>query len=354
MVCCMKKKELVATILSEHFAGSKNFVDFVGNVGSAYAPSNIALCKYWGKDDEELNIPKTNSLSISLGNKGAFTEIKIINSKQDKVELNNEIVSRESDFYSRLINFLDLFRPNNDFRFSVKTKVNIPVAAGVASSACGFAACVLALNDLFKWNLSEDRLSILARIGSGSASRSIWHGFVEWQNNLDTVGLNEHLGFRSFAKKLDIEWPDLRVGLMLLDKNKKKISSKVAMKQSVDTSPFYKLWPHEVEKSIQLIKKALFNKDFISLGETAEQNSIAMHAIMHTTKPSIVYANSKTIELMHKIWELRGKENLNVYFTQDAGPNLKLLFLESDTKKVLKHFPYIEIVEPFSSNGINE
>ena len=141
-------------------------LNLLNKKSSAYAPSNIALCKYWGKRNIELNLPVTSSLSLSLGNKGATTSVGLYvgDNEQDKVILNNEEVNFNSVFYIRLKKFLDLFRLDNNFYFKIDTKLNIPYAAGLASSACGFAALVLALNKFFGWNLSLKDLSILARL----------------------------------------------------------------------------------------------------------------------------------------------------------------------------------------------
>lgn len=335
----MITNKIVANILA-----AKN-LNNIKNKGMAAASSNIALAKYWGKRNNNINLPHTGSLSISLGTKGAETTIELLDSNIDKVILNGQIVARDSNFYRRITGFLDLFRValNKQYAFLVTTKINIPVAAGVASSACGFAALTLALNDLFDLKLNDLDLSILARLGSGSASRSIFNGFVEWHR-----GVDDELGMDSYAEKLDSTWPDLRVGLLLFEIAPKEISSRVAMHNSVLTSPFYKVWPQEVENAIKNIKIAIKNKDFDLLGQTAETNSICMHALMQTSTPPTLYSKSETINCMHKIWSLRAQQKLNIYFTQDAGPNLKLLFLKDDEQKVKELFEDVEIVIPFS------
>lgn len=336
----MKKSKVI-----DYFITNKNINTKVkpNSKGEAFAPSNIALVKYWGKRDLELNTPNTNSLSISLQDKGATTAIEVINSDADIVYLNNNLVDYSSDFYKRIIRFLDLFRFSENYRYQIKTTTNIPVAAGVASSACGFAALVLALDNLFGWELSRQELSILARIGSGSASRSVYNGFVEWEQ-----GEDNDLGLDSIAKQLDYTWNELRIGLIYVDKSKKKISSRDAMLSSVKTSPFYKTWPEIVSKDIQDIKQAIGDKDFYSLGQIAEQNAISMHALMQTSIPPVMYSTEDTIKNMQKVWYLREYDKVQVYFTQDAGPNLKLLFLDKDIKTIEANFPGLTIINPFN------
>ena len=120
--------------------------------GSAFAPSNIALCKYWGKRDAELNLPVNSSLSISLGHLGTETLVSRTPGT-DQIILNEKELAPDSAFANRLKRFLDLFRPQPDFYFKVLTKNNFPTAAGLASSASGYAALVRALDAFFRWPL---------------------------------------------------------------------------------------------------------------------------------------------------------------------------------------------------------
>lgn len=327
----MKKSDVVKTIVTHYNLKAE---------GHAFAPANIALCKYWGKRNTELNLPVTSSLSVGLGKKGSTTKIKMIEKSQDVIYLNDVECDPHSPFVMRLISFLNLFRTNNNFRFEIHTFSNIPIAAGLASSASGFASLVLALNQLFDWQLSTKDLSILARLGSGSACRSIWPGFVEWQ-----VGELQN-GFDSFGVLLPFAWPEFKIGLLMVDAQQKPISSRAAMQRTVETSLFYKLWPDEVAKDLSALKEAIFKLDFTLLGQTAESNALAMHAMMLTSMPAISYFLPETIELIHRIWNLR-QSGLPIYFTQDAGPNLKLLFLEKDKNYIQKEFPQIEVVDPF-------
>ncbi|NCX93179.1 MAG: diphosphomevalonate decarboxylase, partial [Gammaproteobacteria bacterium] len=158
--------------------------------GSAFAPANIALVKYWGKRDEALNLPLTDSLSLSLKTHGTTTRIRIIEESQDRFFLNGARVPPESDFYRRTHEFLNLFRHQENFE--MHTESNIPIAAGLASSASGFAALVLALDDLCGWQLPKEKLSVLARLGSGSACRSFWPHWVKWQKGERDDGLDSH------------------------------------------------------------------------------------------------------------------------------------------------------------------
>lgn len=331
----MRKSDVISAILAER----KDLMPRHQS-SKSYAPSNIALCKYWGKRDQELNLPVTSSLSISLGNKGATTELSVHSGALDVAYLNDHQIDWITPFGKRLLAFLDLFRVNRDLHFSVNIHTNIPIGAGLASSACGFASLISALNLLFGWELKDQELSILARLGSGSASRSLWQGFVEWHAGIKTDGMD------SYAESIADEWPELRIGLLVLNEREKSISSRDAMQRTVTTSALYSAWPSKVSRDLSALKQAINLKDFPLFGKTAESNAMTMHATMISAWPTICYFLPETITAMHKIWELR-QEGLNLFFTQDAGPNLKLIFLEKDKNSVVSEFPDMEVIEPF-------
>lgn len=301
--------------------------------GSAFAPTNIAVCKYWGKRDTFLNLPTHSSLSITLPTKGTHTVIRLCES--ETYTLNDE--RQDSSFGKRVKGFLELF----PFRetFSIESFNTVPLAAGVASSASGFAALVLALDDLYAWHLSRQELSILARIGSGSACRSLWNGFVEWQEGERADGMDSH------GVPLEIPWSDLRVGLLLLDTHPKAVSSRNAM-EATKKSPFYEKWPKIAEHDLSALKEAIAQQDFQTFGQVSESNALSMHALMLSARPAISYFIPQTWEMIEKIWRYR-QQGLDLYFTQDAGPNLKLLFLEKDQESVENLFPEAEILRPF-------
>lgn len=308
----------------------------------AFAASNIALSKYWGKRDIELNLPVTSSLSISMSHLGACSKISLTENYSDQIFLNDNVMDHNTIFYKRLVEFLDLFRPNVDTRFLIQTNSNIPVGAGLASSACGFAATIKALDGLFAWGLSPVQQSILARLGSGSACRSIYDGFVLWQAGESSDGLD------SYATRLDYEWPEFRIGILLVDSRQKSITSRDAMQSTVETCPFYKLWPELVAQAITHTEQSLKHKDFWLLGATAEANALAMHSLMLSTTPPIIYSQAATLDYMQIVWRARA-EGLAVFFTQDAGPNLKLLFLQKDEAKIKELFGAVEVVAPFAT-----
>ena len=307
--------------------------------GCAFAPSNIALCKYWGKRNRELNLPVTSSLSVSLNDKGAKAEISISPTNKHILTINGHLVDLELTYAKQLFRFLEEFSFLNT-KYDLHLNCNIPPATGLASSACIYAAIVKAMDNLFEWQLDRKSLSILARLGSGSACRSIFNGFVEWHCGTDPAGMD------SYAEPLLENWPELCIGLYITDIKPKIISSREGMKRTVTTSILYSAWSEKVNHDLTQLKKAISLKNFSLLGKTSESNALAMHATMLAAWPPLLYSSSETIEVIKKVWVLR-RTGVQIYFTQDAGPNIKLLFLETDKEKVQQYFPEIDVIFPF-------
>ncbi len=159
---------------------------------TAFAPSNIALCKYWGKRNDELNLPNNGSLSISLANLGTTTVLALSTDGKDRVWLNGQLLDNQQQFVQKVIAFINLFRGNNNIPVHVHTTNSIATSAGLASSASGFGALMMAVNDFFNLELSLKLQSVFARMGSGSACRSFYHGFVEWHKGEKTNGMDSY------------------------------------------------------------------------------------------------------------------------------------------------------------------
>ena len=309
-------------------------------LGFGEAPVNIALSKYWGKRDVELNLPTNSSLSISLPGLGTKTYIEKNKLTEDIITLNKQLLSKESPFAKRLSLFLNYFRASPTQFFNITTENSVPTAAGLASSASGYAALVLALNDCFEWNLPDPKLSLLARLGSGSASRSLYKGFAIWHKGTANNGLD------SYAEPIKTSWAEFCVGLVEVDISEKKMGSTQGMQNTVETCELYSAWPQKAEQDLLKIKQAIEQKNFKLLGKTAENNALSMHATMIATWPPILYWQAASVTAMQQVWQLRDK-GIEIYFTMDAGPNLKLLFLASDIIEIKKMFGEISIIQPF-------
>ncbi len=317
--------------------------------GKARAYTNIALIKYWGKSNDELIIPMNSSLSLTLDALYTDTEIEFKDDlKEDIFILDNEEQSGNS--LKRVSDFLELFRSkaNIHSKAIIKSTNHVPTAAGLASSASGFAALSAAANIATGLNLDSHELSKMARLGSGSATRSIYGGFVEWQKGYDDNS--------SYAIPIDnADW-DIGMVIVIINNNKKEIASRTGMKLTVDTSPFYDGWVKSSEEDLKNIKLAIKNKDFIKMGEITESNSLKMHGTMLGANPPILYWEPETIMVMDIVKELR-KNNIPCYFTMDAGPNVKILCKLSQTdiikERLKKIFSEDRIIISGPGPGIN-
>ena len=293
---------------------------------TARAYTNIALIKYWGKKNKQLKLPYTNSLSLTLDRFYTDTKATIIDSDKDVVYLTNQLLDDTQN--KRILNYLETIRNFYSFtdHFQIDTVNHVPTSAGFASSASGFAALAASINETKQLDLSRQELSILARNGSGSASRSIYGGFVEWQAGHD----NES----SFAVPID-ETPEIDLALLsvVINKHSKKISSTVGMENSVKSSPFYPNWVTLVSSEIKEIKQAIAQKDLQKIGEISEHNAMSMHALTLSADPSFTYFAPETIRIIQLIQELRRK-GLFAYATIDAGPNVKIICTKESIPKV--------------------
>lgn len=301
--------------------------------GARYrAHTNIALIKYWGKRNEALFLPETSSLSLTLD--AFYTDTQVIFSKdlkEDTFYLNGQLQSKEE--IAKVSRFVDLFRQkaNTALPVQVESYNYVPTAAGLASSASAFAALSMACNDALELNMEAQELSTYARRGSGSATRSLFGGFVEW-----------HRGFEdnsdsSYAEHFDAADWDIAMLVVTVNQEEKSLSSREGMELTRQTSPFYKLWPEEVEKDLEMIKEAILRQDFETMGEVAEHNAMKMHATMIAANPSFTYWQPASLEVMEHVRHLR-KEGLSCYFTMDAGPNIKILCRQSQAELIRDYF----------------
>src|SRR5690625_311208 len=317
---------------------------------TARANSNIALIKYWGKRNEEIILPTNNSLSVTLD--GLYTETTVEFDEQltkDQITLNNEVVTGVP--YERVTKFLNLFRTytgKEDLYAKIDSVNHVPTAAGFASSASGFAALAAATAEALQLDLSDTQLSKFTRQGSGSACRSIYGGFVEWEKG------EKEDGSDSYAVQIapQSHW-DLRVAAVVLTAQEKDVSSRDGMKLTVDTSVFYDGWLKSIPKDLQEIKAGINARDFEKVGSIAEANCLRMHATTLGAYPPFTYWQDSTLTVMQRVQQLR-KEQVPAYFTIDAGPNVKVLYLPEDEEKVLQAMQEIDAVTDVIVSKVGE
>ena len=281
---------------------------------AARAHVNIALAKYWGKADVKLNLPAVPSLSATI--EGLFTETTVTFSPElvaDSLVIDGQ-AARPGEL-ERASRFLDLVRADagSELQAAVVSQNSFPRSAGLASSASAFAALVLAAFEALGAQRSTSHLSALARLGSGSAARSVFGGYVEMETG-DTT--------ETAAKELvGADWMPLSVVVAVVSGAEKSVSSTEGMLSCQRTSPFYPSWLETAQTSFLEIREALVARAFDRLARATEQNCLAMHALALTAVPPMVYWKPTTLKVIEVIRALQSR-GTPVFFTIDAGPNV--------------------------------
>jgi len=294
---------------------------------TALAGTNIALVKYWGKRGGTLNLPAAGSLSLTLRELDTRTTVRFGGAPEasrsaaarDRVVLNGQEADEKTR--RRVGAFLDLVRARArlDEPAEVVTENSVPTAAGLASSASGFAALALAASRAAGLSLPPDELSALARQGSGSAARSIFGGFVEMRPGVKEDGSDAH----AIPLLSEDAWP-LRMVVAVTSEGPKAIGSTEAMQRTAATSPYYRGWIDSVDGDLRDARAAIAERDLPRLGAVAERSALRMHACALAADPAILYWSAATMAAMHTVRDLRAR-GIAAFFTIDAGPHVKVL-----------------------------
>lgn len=292
---------------------------------TAVAQPNIALIKYWGKRDRDLNLPAVGSLSVTLGSIGTRTTVDFDPAlPADRVYINGH---EEESTNRRVRKCLDRFREKAGITHKavVTSENDFPTDAGLASSASGFAALVAAVDRALDLNLGADELSDIARAGSGSAPRSLYGGFVLLEN--DSSG-----GTRCRSVLGPQAWP-WSIIIAVTSDAPKKVSSTNGMELSRATSPYFSHWVKTHGADLEAAVTTIKNRNFEKLGELAERSCLKMHAVAMTSNPPLLYWSGATLKCAEKIRELR-KSGVPTFFSIDAGPQLKAFCLPESSQVV--------------------
>lgn len=282
--------------------------------------SNIAFIKYWGVADETLNIPLSNSISMTLADAHTTTTVAWDNTgalENDAFVLDS--VRQSAARSQRLTRHLDILRglAGVSWRAWVTSQNNFPTASGIASSASGFAALTVAGCAALGLDLDNTRLSAIARRSSGSASRSLFGGFVEWaQGDSDATSV-------AFPLHGADHW-HLRDLVAVVSGEEKRLSS-AGGHLLAKTSPLLEGRIAHVHSWLQEVRAAIQQRDIHRLGPVIELDALAMHSVMMTSTPSLLYWQPATLEIVQAVRRWREEEGLAVYFTIDAGPNVHLI-----------------------------
>lgn len=295
----------------------------------AQAQPNIALVKYWGKRDARLNLPATGSLSVTLESLWTRTHVVVDHALEADTLAFDGRRARPAQT-ERVRSLLDELRSRagSRARARVDTTNNFPTGAGLASSASGFAALVVAASEAFGLALDAAELSCLARRGSGSAARSIFGGFVEMKRGVAPDGRDAHAHPLLAADA----WP-LEVVIAITSTGEKDVGSTEGMTRTALTSPYYDAWVRSSDADLAAARDAIAARDFAALADISERSCLRMHALALSAEPALVYWNGATVEALRRIRELR-RAGSAVFFTIDAGPQVKAVCQPGDAQRV--------------------
>lgn len=318
------------------------------------APINIAVIKYWGKRDTKLLLPTNSSLSVTLSQDDLHTKTTCraaANLDSDRLWLNGkEEAIKESKRLNNVISQMRIQRKKledtdaslpklSEMHLHICSNNNFPTAAGLASSAAGFACLTFSLATLYQLNLSNTELSSMARMGSGSACRSLHSGYVAWEMGCQDNGSDSH-AIQVAPKE---HWPEMEALILVVNDAKKKTSSTLGMQNTVETSP---LIQHRIKnvvpKAMEDMKKAILAKDFDAFAEITMRDSNSFHAVCMDTFPPIYYMNDISRAIVNTIHdfnsavhELGSAQKYTAAYTFDAGPNAVIYVEKKNLDKIL-------------------
>jgi diphosphomevalonate decarboxylase len=328
------------------------------------SPSNIAIVKYWGK--KPLQIPANPSISFTLDKVYTETSVELIETKNKKKDLPEIEFLFEGkpkpEFLAKITNLVKLaleskeFEGLKDFKLIIQSQNNFPYGTGIASSASSMSALALCLCELNAKiegkTLSEDTFlsiaSFWSRMGSGSACRSVFGGFVEWGKHAEITGSNDL--FAIPLQNIHTDFQTICDSVLIIDSGEKQVSS------SKGHDLLNKHWyaSKRYEEGFQntsLLYNALQEGNLEEFGILAEKEALSLHAMMLTSNPGYFLIKPNTLFVLEKIRQFRFETGLPIYFTMDAGPNVHLLYFEKDAS-IVKNWIQNELSQYCFENSV--
>ena len=322
------------------------------------APSNIALVKYWGKKDNQ--IPANPSVSFTLNNCKTITKLTFAKKeKQDTFSFDLLFEGKpKEDFKPKIQKFLErieIYLPFlKDYHFTIDTENTFPHSSGIASSASGMAALAMNLMRLEKElnpEMTEEyffqKASMLARLGSGSACRSVKGQVVVWGNHKNIKGSSDLFGIE-FPYAIHDDFKNFQDTILLVDKGEKQVSSTVGHDLMHD-HPFAERRFAQAHENLDSLKAIFANGNLEEFIQIVESEALTLHAIMMTSMPYFILMKPNTLEIINAIWKFRNDTKIAVCFTLDAGANVHVLYPNKD-KEIVLQFIQSELVG-YCQNG---
>jgi diphosphomevalonate decarboxylase len=308
------------------------------------APSNIALVKYWGKKPHQ--IPANPSISFTLDHCKTITSLTYDRKHKSGFSFHLLFEGQpKEDFKPKIQKFMERVEAYlpflHDYHFTIDTRNTFPHSSGIASSASGMAALAMNLMSLERQlnpQMSNDyfweKASFLARLGSGSACRSIKGKVVVWGNHAEIKGSSDQFGVE-FPEKIHENFNNYQDTILLVDKGEKQVSSTVGH-DLMHNHPFAERRFAQAHDNLSEIKSVLQNGNLEEFVKIVESEALTLHAMMMTSMPYFILMKPNTLEIINKIWKFRNETNIPVCFTLDAGANVHVLYPENDSVKVLE------------------
>jgi diphosphomevalonate decarboxylase len=314
------------------------------------APANIAFIKYWGTLDWDRTLPYNPSLSMTLRECTSRTTVEILEGgERDAVLLRRDKGSLEpatEAFSQRVIAHLGRLRSwaGETLSFRVATENSFPMAAGMASSASGFAALTLAVVSALGREVSGEQASVLARLsGSGSAARSVLGGYVQWPAGEGPE--EEHA-----VQLLPAEHWDLRDVVAILEEQAKEVSSRQGHERA-PSSPYFESRQRLLGERLERVRQAILARDFSALAPIVEEEAIDLHLIAMSSRPPVFYWRPGTLEVLAILRRLR-QEGLEVCATMDAGANVHMICTPDSEAAVTEAVETIAGVRSLIHDGV--
>ena len=309
------------------------------------SPSNIALVKYWGKKEHQ--IPENPSVSFTLDYCKTTTTLSF-SKKSDSDSFSFEIFldgKKQDDFKPKIETFfkrIETYLPFlKDYHFKIETSNSFPHSSGIASSASGMSALALCLMSLEKQllvDVSEEhfnqKTSFLARLGSGSACRSIEGDLVAWGTHKEIEGSSDYYGVK-YPHKVHELFRNYQDTILLVDKGEKQVSSTVGH-NLMHNHPFAERRFEQAHENMSKLISIFETGDLDAFIKIVESEALTLHAMMMTSMPYFILMKPNTLEIINKIWAYRAKTNSKICFTLDAGANVHVLYPENEKNTVLE------------------
>ncbi|MDR7694833.1 diphosphomevalonate decarboxylase [Riemerella anatipestifer] len=341
----------------EQFLGTPNFE--VKNIQvSETCPSNIALIKYWGKYAQQ--IPANPSISFTLNNAKTTTNIVFNANKPFGVKTylagkeETQFSSKIEKYFKTIESYLPWILSGS---YEIRTKNTFPHSSGIASSASGFGAiakCLMKIDEAFsKEATAHDfrlkKASFLARLGSGSACRSLYNGLVVWGETPEVEGSSDLFAVPYPTEEVAEVFRKFNDWVLLIHEGQKSVSSTVGH-GLMNTNPYAERRFQEARENFIPLKEILKSGDLEKFITLVEHEALTLHAMMMMSEPAFILMKTGTLEVINKIWEFRKSTGLPLFFTLDAGANVHLLFPENQEAEKITAFIEKELL-PHTQNG---